>query len=177
MSIVLGVDPATRNWGMVLLDTSTDTIIDMITVRQEQSFNKAKYSKSSRYLDIGRKITEVFREWCSRSTVCFSELPTGSQSSRAAVCSGICLGVLSGCPIPLVGSTPIQVKKVFTGDRSASKHKMIDRAEELYPDANWNRHKKTGVIMRKDEHKADAIAAIHAGLANMLPSERKRLGL
>jgi len=62
----------------------------------------------------------------------------------------------------LIEVTPTENKKVFTGNKSATKRDMIDKAVELYPDANFPIHK--GKVPDKAEHMADAIASIHAGV-------------
>jgi hypothetical protein len=62
--------------------------------------------------------------------------------------------------------TPTEVKLAATGNKNASKQEMIDWAVEAHPEASWLRHKRKGVmeLTAANEHLADALAAIYAGV-------------
>lgn len=90
---------------------------------------------------------------------------------------GICIGVLGALRsqgIPLIEVSATENKKIFTGDKEATKMKMINRALELYPDSNWPTHSGK-VTVSKAEHMADAIAAIHSGVHTPLFKQLMRL--
>jgi hypothetical protein len=75
--------------------------------------------------------------------------------------------VLRASGISLIEVTATEVKKALTGDRNATKQQMIDRAVELYPEANWTSFypgQRKGQIPANAEHVADGIGAIHAGV-------------
>ncbi|MEZ6841385.1 hypothetical protein ABVN80_15055 [Acinetobacter baumannii] len=94
------------------------------------------------------------------------EVPVGSQSARAMASYGICIGVLSSCPLPLIQVTPTEVKLAGTGIKTATKGEMIEAAMNAHPEAKWPMRKIKGVLepLSSNEHLADATFAIKAGL-------------
>jgi Holliday junction resolvasome RuvABC endonuclease subunit len=109
-------------------------------------------------------------------TVVFAEVPVGSQSSRAMCSYGVCIGLLAGLAarVPLIQVQPTEVKLAAVGTKTASKEEMIEWATGLYPQLPWFTTKRKGVttFSAKNEHIADAIAAIYAGI---LTDEFKRM--
>lgn len=89
---------------------------------------------------------------------------------------GVCMGVLAGIGIPMIQVTPDEVKRAGAGKKTASKAEMIHWAVHQYPDASWLRQKRNGVmeLLMKNEHLADAVAAVRAGMAT---DEYKRMTL
>lgn len=78
---------------------------------------------------------------------------------------GICIGIISAIQLPLIQVTPAEVKMV-TGHKNATKAQMIDWAVTNYPHDQWLTQKRNGVVtyVGKNEHLADALAAVHAGI-------------
>jgi Holliday junction resolvasome RuvABC endonuclease subunit len=76
------------------------------------------------------------------------------------------IGILAGCPKPLFQIQPSETKLATVGTKTASKEEMIEWAVEAYPNAPWFRlrDKPGGKIIAKNEHIADALAVVHAGL-------------
>jgi hypothetical protein len=71
--------------------------------------------------------------------------------------------------IPFFEMTPTEVKLAGVGKKTATKQEMISWATKQYPTANWPYYKRNGVLLISEaeaEHQADAIGAIHAGLAS-----------
>jgi Holliday junction resolvasome RuvABC endonuclease subunit len=94
----------------------------------------------------------------------FAETPSGSQSaagmkSYGATCQLI--GSLTPQPIEV---TPEEVKMASVGKKTASKEDMMNWASKLHPDVEWIRNKSTGELQNKNEHMADAIAIVYAGI-------------
>lgn len=79
---------------------------------------------------------------------------------------GVCIGILGGITIPTIQVTPTEVKLVATGSKTASKQDMIDWAVKQYPNAKWLTKTQKGItsLVSKNEHLADALATIHAGV-------------
>ena len=80
---------------------------------------------------------------------------------------GICIGVLTNCRCGVIEVTPTEVKVAATGSKTATKEEMIDWAYKKYRDAyGWLTRKQSGqyVLKKENEHLADAIGAINAGL-------------
>jgi len=98
-----------------------------------------------------------------------AEVPFGSQSARASWALGISLGVLASIP-NLIEVTPREVKAA-TGEKHADKDYMIEWAMGLYPNAPWQMRRFKGDLIQvssSNEHTADAVAAIHAGIGQVL---------
>jgi hypothetical protein len=132
--------------------------------------------QNSTDLHLAEQLAETAMAAARNAKVIFVEVPVGSQSARAMASYGICVGVLGAVRalgIPIIEVTPTETKKVFTGDKNATKRQMINKAFELYPDANFPWHR--GQIQDKAEHMADAIASIHAGVRTPMFQNLMRL--
>ena len=171
--LVLGLDPSLRNWGIAYgwlnLQSGelTDLHLDVIQVKDEPSKQVRKNSKD---LHVAHSLYKGVLPYAREAKFIFVEVPIGSQSARAMASYGICVGVLGSLRASgytLVEVTPTESKMAFTGDKEASKSKMIETAYGYYPEANWPKQTqkgKTSLVESKAEHMADAIAAIHAGV-------------
>ena len=78
----------------------------------------------------------------------------------------MCIGALSSCPIPLIQVQPTEVKLATVGKKTATKEEMINHAVKAHPEANWIVRKSKGqiVLTASNEHLADAVSVIYAGL-------------
>jgi Holliday junction resolvasome RuvABC endonuclease subunit len=169
---VIGIDPALNNMGFAhaVIDTDTNEIDVRKLVLAETKSHDKKTSKvvrkNSDDLSRARVLYNALQEETKGNTFAFAEVPVGSQSARAMASYGICIGVLASCGIPLIQLTPTEVKMASVGIKTASKQEMIDWAMSRYPKANWLMRRLHGelVPMNDNEHLADAVAAIHAGL-------------
>ena len=123
--------------------------------------------KNSDDINRARSLHDAMQGFIQDVDLVIVEVPVGSQSARAMASYGICVGLLSSISQPLIQVTPSEVKLVAVGSKTASKAQMIDWATNLYPNANWIKRKQKGkwVLGNKNEHLADALAAVHAGLA------------
>ncbi|WAK44953.1 putative holliday junction resolvase [Erwinia phage Fifi067] len=165
---VAGFDPSLNSWGIAegMLDLEQGYLNDLVlqTVEPEKKQGKQVRQNSvdiQRAEDLATTAIMVAR----RSKVVFVECPVGSQSANGMKAYGIVVGVLGAIRslgIPVIEVTAMESKKIFTGDKNATKQKMIDAAVKLYPDANFPMYR--GQVAVKAEHVADAIAAIHAGV-------------
>jgi Holliday junction resolvasome RuvABC endonuclease subunit len=176
---VAGFDPSFTNWGIAFgqLDLSTGYLDDLNLETIETAKGKAKQVRVNsddlqRAEDLAKRAIEVARQ----SKVIFVEVPVGTQSASGMKAYGVVVGILAAIRalgIPVIEVTPTEVKKVFTGDKNASKRQMIDQAVAFYPFANFPRHR--GNVAEKAEHVADAIAAIHAGVTTPVFQNLMRL--
>ena len=169
---VIGVDPALRNMGFAhgIYDTETGEveITNLVLAQTEATDKKTAKVLRKNSDDLARAtiLFEAMQNETKNSVFAFIEVPVGSQSSRAMASYGICVGVIASCPIPYFQLTPSEVKLIATGSKNASKEEMIVWATEKYPKANWLKRKLKGemVLMNDNEHLADAVATIHAGI-------------
>ncbi|CAN8142705.1 conserved hypothetical protein [uncultured Thiomicrorhabdus sp.] len=165
---VLGCDPAFKNFGMAHATVDTETleveILSLELIETEKDSAKT-IRRSSDDLRRAQGLYLGFTRGAKEKSVIFSEIPSGTQSARASWALGIALGVLSASPTPLIQLSPNEVKLASAG-KNASKAEMIDWAYKLHPNANWLTRKLKGkvVLVNKNEHLADAVAAIYAGI-------------
>lgn len=172
---VAGIDPALRNFGLAKAeyDTETGTITPytLQLVHTEKRAGKQVRQNSDDLRRAHELCTEV-QTWITDCAVVFAEIPTGSQSARGAFSNGVSLGVLAS-----IGSTvdyrgrliqvlPHEVKLAVTDSKHAAKEEMVEWATNAYPGLPWLRlnNKPTGRILNENEHLADALATIHAGV-------------
>lgn len=166
---ILGIDPALNNVGLVLsevdVNNMTVNITDMFLLKTENQSGKV-VRKNSDDLRRANEIFEAVEDHCSRADIVMAEIPVGTQSARGAMSNGICVGVLASIKKPLIQVTPSEAKLVATGRKTATKAEMIEWATRMYPLAGWLQYKRGGKLLYTDsnEHLADAVAIIHAGI-------------
>ena len=169
---VAGLDPALSNLGMVkatidLADPDYPIAIQRMELVETKPEKQRKNVRKNRQdLKRVKKLHRALTAFIADVNLVFAEIPVGSQSSRASVSYGVCLGLLVDIRKPLIQLSPDEVKIAACGSRTASKEEMIAWASALYPDAGWLTRKHRGQIelLGKNEHLADAVGTIHAGL-------------
>lgn len=174
MSIVnvVGIDPSLNNFGFARGTVNLDSYeveIENLHLAQPDKADKVTKKvvrKNSDDLRRARHLHKALQEQTKGAHLAIVEVPVGSQSARAMASYGICVGVLASCGIPMIEVTPSEVKLIAVGSKTASKQDMINWAGQMYPDANWLTRKLKGktVMTNSNEHLADAVAAIHAGV-------------
>jgi hypothetical protein len=173
---VVGLDVAFANFGMARAKINTDVDQNLyvgvtdLKLLSTTGMDKKVVRKSSDDLRRAREILIPFQTFCMPATIAFAEVPHGSQSSRASWSLGISVGILAACPVPVIQVSALEVKKATVGKKNATKDEMIEWAVNAHPDAPWLRNK--GKLVLANEHLADAVATIHAG---MNTDEFKRL--
>ena len=176
---VVGFDPSLRNWGIAQSQLDLETgYLDTphLTLVCPKDMEGKQVRQNSHDLHIASQLAEVVIPIAKTAKVIFVEVPVGSQSARALVSYGVCVGILGAVRslgIPLIEVTPTEVKQVFTGNKLATKDEMITQAVSLYPNANFPMFRKE--VSGKAEHVADAIATIHAGVHTQMFQNLMRL--
>lgn len=168
---IVSMDPSLRNWGLVnaILDLDTNELkvtgLNLIETAEAVSAKKG-VRQNSQDINSATLLCEGVELACANAAIAFAEVPVGSQSARAMASYGICVGVLGSVKIPLIQVTPTEVKKAATGCGTATKAEMIEWAVSKHPEAPWLRRKLKGamVLLDKNEHLADALGAIYAGM-------------
>lgn len=180
---MISIDAAFANMGLarVTVDTVSGKVecLDLKLVSTERDHHK-QVRKSSSDLERAKLLHKALQDWVQDAAFAFAEVPSGSQSAVAARGLGVAVGILASCPIPLIEVSPMEVKIAVTGDRKiqASKADMMAWAEKRWPKAPWIRHTrnspskgksagkwKIGDLQNDNEHMADAMAAVVAGVA------------
>lgn len=162
---VAGIDPSLANTGLAkgYYDVTTGELrIDEIALVETDRDNSRQVRRNSDDLRRAKMIVDQTRLFIGEgvSTI-FAEVPTGSQSARGSFSNGICVGTLAALEA-IVQVTPTEVKLAATGSKVADKVEMIEWAVARWPHLPWLKHR--GKLQRKNEHMADACAAINAGL-------------
>ena len=181
---VLGMDPSLRNWGIAKADLDLDTGVlstPVLSVISSEPNKQKQVRTNSQDLAVCTDLARQVIEMSARAKLIFVEVPVGSQNAAGMKSYGVCLGILGALQAMghrIIEVTPTESKKIFTGDKNASKKQMIDAALALYPDANWPTHRNKGqtlITESEAEHMADAIAAIHSGVQTPLFSNLMQL--
>lgn len=162
---IIGIDPSLRNFGLVKgeidLDTMEWTIFSAELVKTEKGKTKTVRKNSDDY-DRCRILFEGLQEAQKGAQMAFVEMPVGSQSAAAMLSYGACIALIASLDIPVIQVTPSQVKQFATGDKHATKEEMIAWATNKFPDVNWLRSGQR--FIAANEHLADAVGAVNAGL-------------
>jgi len=166
---VAGLDGSLRNFGVVkgYYDTESQElgIADMHLIQTEKSKNK-QVRASSDNLARAQQIATSLQDLLQDVAVVFLEVPSGGQSYAAVLGFGITIGLYAGLTVPVVEVSPSETKLAAVGTKTASKQEMIEWATSQFPDADWRKRKLKGemVLTNDNEHLADSVAIIHAGI-------------
>lgn len=176
---VMGIDAAFANVGIAVADIDLTnakqpvvTVVGLHLIHTEGAKKRPRgVPRSSDDLRRAREIVDriaTYRNLYNPDHI-VAEVPFGSQSARASWALGIIIGVLSSIP-NLVEVTPKEVKTA-SGEPAADKDWMIEWAMDRHPEAPWVTRKLKGNIVQvagANEHLADAVGAIYAGLTKLL---------
>jgi Holliday junction resolvasome RuvABC endonuclease subunit len=140
--------------------------VTRIRLLETEKLTTKSVRQNSDDLRRAREAHEAISEDLDSATLAFVEVPVGSQNARAMCSYGVCIGLLAAVKVPLIQVQPTEVKMAAVGTKTASKQEMIEWATALYPDLPWFKTTRKGVttFSDKNEHIADAIGAIHAGI-------------
>lgn len=168
---VVGFDPSTSNWGIAKATVNIDTLdftIDDLLLQKTESEVKKGVRKDSDDLRRAQEVRAAMLLACHGHAIAISEIPFMNPGSYASANfnSGLVTGVLASCPIPLIQVFPREVKEAAVGAKNAAKEEIMEWAYEKFPGAPWITVKRGGkqVPTKANEHLADAVASINAGL-------------
>jgi Holliday junction resolvasome RuvABC endonuclease subunit len=146
-----------------------DLITKKIYVLEHQIITTKKTSKkqvrvSSDCLQRSREIHGELHSFLTGCKFVIAEVPHGSQSAPASRALGIAVGILASIGFPIIEVTAREVKQSSVGKNNASKQEMIEWAMGKHPEVKWKMNKAKGTPTNDNEHIADAIASIYAGM-------------
>lgn len=168
--IIAGIDPSLNNFGLSkgVYESGQPFNLTHLHLAETSADNKNKkhVRKNSADLERARILYEATTAFISDADLVSIEIPVGSQSARSMASYGICVGIIASISKPIIQVTPSEVKLAGAGTKTATKEDMINWAVSQYPDAPWLYRKVKGVntLVNKNEHLADSVAAIHAGI-------------
>lgn len=171
---LVGLDPSLRNWGIAAATYDTEAkklkVVGLAVVNPVLPTGK-RVRQNSLDIEASLQLFKGVTAATEGAHAIFVEAPVGSQSARAMASYGICMGVLGAMrasAVPFFEVTATEVKMAGPGIKTATKKEMIEWAMKQHPEGNWPTYKEKGEILvseSKAEHMADAVAAIHAGIA------------
>lgn len=169
---VAGFDPSTSNWGIAKATVDLDTLqivsLDDLILVSTESEKKLGVRKDSddyrRAIELNRGINDAIQD----VSLIITEIPFFNPGGYAAANynSGLVIGILGSLSKRVIQVFPQDVKMYAVGSRKAEKQEMIDWAVGQYPAAPWRTRTLRGktVLTAANEHLADAVAVINAGL-------------
>lgn len=168
--IAAGLDPSLSNIGaskMELTFNQEGKIVahKLISVAISQTHPDKKKSRRKNEEDRARAVIhhEFLKDYLKDVDIVFCELPVGSQSARPMASYGICIGITAAIELPFFVVAPTDLKLAACRNKQATKEDMISWAIRKFPNANWLQGKSASVL-KKNEHIADSLAAIVAGV-------------
>ena len=162
---VLGMDPSLANFGIALATIDYINNKPEIVIESIETIETRKEKGGT--LDDFRRLALIVKrlEWyLPQVSKIYTEIPGGSRSARAANALGMmkALIVCYSYRKPTIYVTPMQTKRII-GNQKATKRDMINWAVVTHPEVKWAI--ANGRILAKNEHAADTVAVIHAGVA------------
>lgn len=158
---ILGFDPSLRNWGVAKAQydlTTNDLTIEHGFVIQ----HKPKKDRHTKQNTLDLQTANYIKSHLTSADVVIAEVPHGSQSSRAMVSYGVCIGVLGSLYDDLIQVSANDVKRIVepnTTIKEVPKYQVINWVKNRHPEIlTWL------PTTRKQEHICDAIVAIYAGI-------------
>jgi len=162
---IVSIDPSLRNTALVYSELTDGVVkvIDSVTIETEKSKQKQVRASSDliHRCDVLHRYVNKFLEKHSPEII-FVETPSGSQSASGMKNYGVSCYLIATLTPRAIEVTPTEVKKATVGTKTASKHDMIAWAFDKHPEAPWVLRKE--FPLAKQEHMADAIAIIYAGM-------------
>jgi hypothetical protein len=169
--IVDGVDISLSNLGLFKFKWCNGVLtpVKMLLVETEPEAKKKNIRVNFSDLTRARKMFDALYAWTDNSDFVFVEMPVGSQNARAMASYGVSIGIVASVSENIIPVLPEEVKIAACRSKTASKADMVEWAARTYPAMPWvkaTRSKKSPnkIWADKNEHCADAAAAVHAGL-------------
>lgn len=168
--IAVGLDPSLSNFGAAKMELTFDSLgkvasYKLIDIALSETSPDKKKTRRKNEEDRARAVehSRFLKDFLKDANIVFCELPVGSQTARAMASYGICVGITSAIELPFFVVSPADVKLAACKDKQASKEQMVNWAISRFPTAQWKQG-KSKAIGTKNEHIADALASIVAGV-------------
>jgi hypothetical protein len=119
---VVAFDPSISNFAIAKLEIDTTTlgvtVNDLILARTEPDSRKTTL-KTSDDLRRAKEVQQAMVKGCEGAAFAFSEIPWSHATmyQAAILNTGMVVGILSSCPLPIIQVTPQQVKLAAVGHR------------------------------------------------------------
>lgn len=161
----VGIDASLANVGVCAGEFSGPDIcihdIDLIETKKTKNKQVRASSDTITRCQAIHKFVMAFIEKHNPKFI-FVETPSGSQNSSSMKSYGAVCMLIGSFPIPAIQVTPTEIKVASVGNKKASKREMIEWAHRNYPNLPWRMYR--GNLQDKNEHMADSIATVYAGM-------------
>lgn len=164
---ILSIDSSMSNTGVAWGEFNGTLAIRGIKLLETEKSKVKQVRASSDTITRGRSTYQFINEMIEtfQPNVIFVETPSGSQSASGMKSYGMTCQLIATLSPEPIEITPIEVKKLTVGSKTATKEEMILWAHAKHPDLNWIKGNAIkGTLANKNEHLADAIAIAHAGI-------------
>jgi len=169
MPRVLGIDPgfASLGWALVDIGAGQEFPYKMGVFRTQASVKKRKVLATEDNMRRAQEIAGFLQELIAGEGVkvlCTESMSwprNASSAAKVALCWGVMASICVRLGMPVVQSTPQQIKKVMCGKRTASKEEVIAALQARYSGLE---NIVEGVPSSQLEHPYDALAAVVSGL-------------
>lgn len=169
---VMGVDPgfASLGWAIARLYEDREVIFDVGVIHTEKSDKKRAVRASDDNVMRAREIYEALHSVIQPQALVavtaegMSFPRSASVAAKMAMSWGVLVSLCAQYKLPIIQSSPKEVKKALTGTGTASKEEVQVALIQRYPggfDAFMRKSNKGDL-----EHGFDAAATIVAGLAS-----------
>jgi len=167
--IVISIDPSMSNTALIAFRydpvARTAVAIDSITLRTEKTSSKQVRASSDLIQRCGHLYAEAHAFIRKHAPdLVFAETPSGSQSASGMKNYGVSCFLLSTLTPKPIEVTPHEVKIATVGKKTATKVEMIDWAFSRHPEINWKLTPAKRPQVTTEEHLADAVGVLYAGL-------------
>lgn len=172
----MSIDPSLAHTAIVVGELIDEELflIKWLQIDTEKTKEKSVRSSSdlvSRCSEIFTKVQDIVKQESPK--IIFAETPSGSQSYSGALSYAIsCYTIATINPQP-IQVTPIEVKKLSIGSKTASKVEIINYVNKKFP--NFLKTDKNGNPYKNMEHVADAVCIAEAGLKTKIFEQIKKL--
>lgn len=160
---ILSFDPSLRNWGVTaaIYNTTSNQLYIKAGKVISSKPDKSKIRQNTKDLNIAKYLFSELKDVYSQADLIIAEVPHGSQSARAMVSYGVCIGVLGSLDSinkPFIQVAASDVKQIV-GTVDTSKLEIIKWVKRRHPEVlDWM------PCNTKAEHICDAIVAIYAAI-------------
>jgi len=162
---IVSVDPSLSNTCLTVADLEDGvlTVLDSVTIETSKATNK-QVRASSDLISRCRALHVECQEFLNKynPVLVFIETPSGSQSASGMKSYGVSCFIAATIQPQPIEVTPHEVKMASVGKKTASKKEMIEWAFNKHPEAPWVI--RGGFPLMKQEHMADSIAVVYAGI-------------
>jgi crossover junction endodeoxyribonuclease RuvC len=146
VSIIVGIDPGFANIGYAVVQVESwgEKLLDLGVIQTEKSNNKRKVFASDDNLRRAREISARLKQIIVRdgalkvAALCVESMSfprNAANAAKVAMCWG-CIATFSQLyGLPLVQSSPQEIKKKLCGDKTASKEEVAAAVTRRYANA------------------------------------------